>query len=158
MPTRLDALRSALTAQDPAIDALLLTDNGNLSYITGFTGSTAQALITPDEALFITDSRYTLRAQAECDGFEIVETPAGSGGYGEALKNVLSARPALRRMGFEAGQVTVSQFDTFRALVPEMEWIATADLVETLRLVKDADEIARIKAAIVVAETAMETV
>ncbi|MGI4791199.1 MAG: M24 family metallopeptidase [Janthinobacterium lividum] len=158
MPTRLDALRSALTTQDPAIDALLLTDIGNLSYLTGFTGSTAQVVITPDEALFITDSRYTLRAKSECVGFEIVETPAGSGGYGEALKNVLSARPALRRLGFEAGQVTVSQFDAFHALVPEMEWIATANLVETLRLVKDADEISLIKAAIVVAETAMETV
>jgi Xaa-Pro aminopeptidase len=158
MLTRLNALRQTLAALDPAADALLLTDIGNLGYMTGFTGSTAQGLITPDEALFITDSRYTLRAQAECTGFEIVETPQGSGGYGEALKNVLAARPGLKRLGFEAGHVTVSQWEAFHVLVPKLEWIGTQDLVETLRLVKDDGEIARIKAAIRVAEDALETV
>ena len=155
---RLPAFRQSLAAQEPAADALLLTDIGNVGYVSGFTGSTAQVLITPEEALFITDSRYTLRAQAECAGFEIVETPQGSGGYGEALKNVLSARPQLRRLGFEADHVTVSQFEAFRALVPEMEWVGTKDLAETLRLVKDASEIALIKAAITVAETAFLSV
>ena len=155
---RVSALRQAVAALDPAVDALLLTDIGNISYLSGFTGSTAQIVLTPDEALFITDARYTLRAQAECTGFEVVETPQGSGGYGEALKLVLDARPGVKRLGFEAGHVTVSQWEAFRALVPELEWISTRDLVETLRLVKDDSEIALIKNAITVAETAMETV
>ena len=155
---RLDAVRRALTALDPPVDALLLTDIGNIGYVSGFTGSTAQVVITPGEALFITDARYTLRAQAECTGFEIVQTPAGSGGYGDALKSVLEARPALKRLGFEAGHVTVSQFDTFRALVPELEWVSTSDVVETLRLVKDVGEVELIRNALTVAETAFQTV
>ncbi len=155
---RLDALRRALAVHDPAIDALFLTDIGNLGYVSGFTGSTAQAVVTPTEALFITDARYTLRAQAECGGFEIIQTPAGSGGYGDALKAVLEARPGVKRLGFEANTVTVSQFESLRALVPGLEWIPTKDIVETLRLVKDAEEIALIQNAITVAETAMETV
>ena len=155
---RLDGIRQSLTAHDPAVDALLLTDIGNIGYLSGFTGSTAQVIITPDEALFITDARYTLRAQAECAGFGIVETPQGSGGYGEALKNVLEARPSVKRLGFEAGHVTVSQWETFRALISDLEWVATKDIVETLRLVKDDSEIALIKDAIMVAETAMRTV
>jgi len=157
-PSRLEGIRQSLTLHDPAIDALLLTDIGNIGYVSGFTGSTAQVVITPDEALFITDARYTLRAQAECVGFEIVETPQGSGGYGEALKTVLDARPGIKRLGFEASQVTVSQFETFRALIPDLEWTPTKDMVETLRLVKDDAEIALIKDAITVAETAMRTV
>jgi Xaa-Pro aminopeptidase len=155
---RVDALRQAVAARDPPIDALLLTDIGNIGYVSGFTGSTAQVLVTPEEALFITDSRYTLRAQAECAGFGIVETPQGSGGYGEALKNVLEARPSVKRLGFEEGHVTVSQFEAFRVLIAELEWVAAKDLVEPLRLVKDDAEIALIKNAITVAETAMETV
>jgi len=158
MSPRIEAVRRALAAHDPALDSILLTDIGNVGYVSGFTGSTAQVVITPTEALFITDARYTLRAQAECAGFEVIQTPAGSGGYGDALKSVLEARPGLKRLGFEAGTVTVSEFDTFRKLLPETEWIATADSIETLRLVKDADEIALIRAAIVVAETAMTTV
>ena len=158
MSTRLDALRRAVVAHDPALDALLLTDIGNVGYLSGFTGSTAQIVVTPGEALFITDSRYTLRAQAECAGFEIVQTPQGSGGYGEALKNILAARPGISRLGFEANTVTVSQLDALRASLPEIAWVPTSDLVETLRLVKDAGEIALIRNAIAVAETAMETV
>lgn len=157
-PFRVPALRSAIAALDPAPDALLVTDIGNAGYLSGFTGSTAQVLVTPDEALFITDARYTLRAQAECASFEVVETPQGSGGYGEALKNVLAARPGLKKLGFEAGHVTVSQWEAFRALVPQISWVSTTDLVETLRLVKDDGEIALIHAAIRVAEEAMEQV
>jgi len=158
MSTRLQAVRRALADYQPEIDALLLTDSINIGYVTGFTGSTAQAVITPDEALFITDARYTLRARAECAGFEVIETPAGSGGYGEALEGVLTARPTLRRLGFEAGHVTVSQWETFRALAPAVEWVGTKDVVETPRLVKDAGEIAAIRRAIMVAESAWEAV
>lgn len=156
--TRLALVRRALAALDPAPDALLLTDIGNLGYVTGFTGSTAQALITPEEALFITDSRYTLRALAECRGFEVIEAPQGSGSYGEALSNALHARPALHRLGFEAGHVTVAQWEAFRKLVPEIEWVATTDIVETLRLVKDPAEIETIRRAITIAEEAFESV
>ncbi len=162
-PGRLDAIRAAFAAADPSFDALLLTDIGNVGYVSGFTGSTAQVIITSTEALFITDSRYTLRAHSECAGFTVVETPAGSGGYGEALKNVLEARPALTRLGFEANTVTVSQFEAFRVLLPEAqfpetEWVPTKDVVETLRLIKDDGEIALIKNAITVAEAAMTQV
>ncbi len=155
---RLDALRRALAAHDPALDALLVTDTGNLGYVTGFTGSTAQVVVTPTEALFVTDARYTLRAQSECAGFEIIQTPAGSGSYADALKSILEARPQIKRLGFEANTVTVSQFEKFQALLPDRQWIPTSDIVETLRLVKDADEIALIQNAIAVAEAAMEQV
>lgn len=158
MPTRLDNVRRAFQSLENAPDALLLTDTGNLGYVSGFTGSTAQALITPDEALFITDSRYTLRAMAECKGFQIVETPSGSGGYGEALQNVLKERPGLRRLGFEAGHVTVAQWEAFQKLAPDIAWVGTTDVVGTLRLVKDDGEVEKIRRAIAVAEAAFESV
>ncbi len=148
LPARLENVRRALTERDSPLDALLLTDLENIGYVTGFTGSTAYALVTPDEALLITDSRYTLRALAECRTFEVRETPSGSGGYGEALQTVLSERPGLRRLGFEAGHVTVSLWESFRKLAPDVEWVSTEGIVGTLRLVKDADEIARIRRAI----------
>ena len=44
-----------------------------LAYITGFTGSAGQALITQDKALFITDGRYSIQSKAQIptDIFEI---------------------------------------------------------------------------------------
>ena len=43
----------------PAIDALLVTKLANVRYLTGFTGSAAMLLVTADDALFVTDGRYT---------------------------------------------------------------------------------------------------
>ena len=145
---RLENLRRALAALPEAPDALLITNIDNLGYVTGFTGSTAQAVVTADAAVLITDSRYTLRAQAECAGFKIVETPQGSGGYGEALQNVLKEMPGVKRLGFEAGHVTVAAWDKFKALLPDIAWVGTTEVVETLRLIKDAGEIAAIQNAI----------
>jgi len=149
---RLQNLRRSLAAQENTIPALLVTDLDNIGYLTGFTGSTAQALVTQEEAIFITDSRYTAQAASECPDFTLVETPRGSGGYGEALQMVLSDRPSLRQVGFEAGDVTVSSWESLQKLSPEVTWISTESLIETLRQVKDAGEIALIRKAIQVAE------
>lgn len=155
LPARLESVRRALA--DKEIDALLLTNIVNIGYISGFTGSTAQALITPEEALLITDPRYTLRARQECPGFEIV-TATGSGSYGEALRETLAAR-AARRIGFEAGRVTYAQWQKLAADNPApREWVPTEELVEDLRLVKDEGEVASIRRAVSVAETAWEAV
>ena len=154
--TRVAAVRRALAEKE--IDGLLLTDRDNIGYVSGFTGSAAQVLITPSESLLVTDSRYTLVARAQCPGFEIVETPAGSGGYVEAVQQVLAARPVLHRLGFEAAHAPVAQWEKWRESSPNVEWVSTDSIVETRRLTKDIDEIARIRRAIAVAETAFETI
>ena len=118
----------------------------------------AHALITPDEALLITDSRYYLQAEAECPGFEVIQTPGGSGGYGDALHTVLKAHPALRRLGFEADHVTVSQLNAWQQANPNIQWNSTQSIVETQRQIKDAGEIAILKRAIAIAEDAFLSV
>jgi len=155
---RLLKVREALSGREVPLDALLLTDLDNIGYLTGFTGSTAQVVVTPSEAVFITDSRYMVQAARECAGFTLVETPHGSGGYGEALQNVLKERPIVQKLGFEAGNVTVAAWEKLRELSPELEWVSTESIVGDLRMVKDAGEIAAIRRAIAVAEAAFLSV
>ena len=152
--SRLLKVREALSSREVPLDALLLTDLDNIGYLTGFTGSTAQVVVTPSEAVFITDSRYTVQAARECTGFTLVETPRGSGGYGEALQNILKERPNVHKLGFEAGNVTVAAWEKLRELSPNLEWVSTENIVGNLRMVKDAGEIAAIRRAIAVAEAA----
>ena len=149
---RLRAVRQALA--DVPLDAALLTHPVNIGYVTGFTGSTAYALMTRDEAVLITDPRYTLRARQECPHFAIAEA-SGSGSYGEALSKALAAWPTLRRLGFEAAHVSVAQWQKFTAAHPApLEWVPTESLVEAGRAVKDAGEVDAIRRAIAVAEAA----
>ena len=59
-----------------------------------------------------------------------------------------------RSVGFESGVVTVADFEQYKELVPAVAWKPAADRVEKLRMVKDDDELGRIRAAIDVAQRA----
>lgn len=142
-PHRLERLRARL--DEPAVDALLVTHRTNVRYLSGFTGSAGSLLVGRDFALLLTDKRYTLRAQQEASGFEIVvpENPDD-----DILKTQLEVRQ-LRRVGFEPHHVTVKTLESWREQYGELgvEWVATDSVVESLRLVKDPEEIAAIREA-----------
>lgn len=149
---RLESVRRAIAAKE--LDGLLLSNIVNIGYVSGFTGSTAFALITPQEALFITDPRYTLRARQECPHFTLIQA-AGSGGYADALKTTLAERPKLQKLGFEAGALKVAQWQELQKENSDaIEWTPTEGLVEELRQVKDETELAATQRAITVAEAA----
>ena len=56
VPGRAGRLRARLG--DAGVDALLVTRLPNVRYLTGFTGSAATLLVTPDDLLVVTDGRY----------------------------------------------------------------------------------------------------
>jgi Xaa-Pro aminopeptidase len=147
---RAEALRGKIHSAD--IDALLVTSPINIGYLTGFTGSTAYALYIGAKLVLITDTRYAIRAREECPQGEIVIV--ASGGYMEGLKDVLAARPTLQKVGFESGTVTVAQYEKLKSELPAVQLVATADIVESLRLVKDEGEVALTETAIQLAEEA----
>ena len=156
LEARLARVRQALAEKQ--MDALLLTDMDNVGYVSGFTGSTAYALILPDEAILLTDPRYTLRARQECPQFTGA-VAQGSGGYQEALTRTLAERPHLKKLGFEAQTVTVAQWEHLKKdAPPALEWLPTEGVIEALRMVKDEGEVAAIRHAIAVAESAWEAV
>ncbi|MGO8673256.1 MAG: M24 family metallopeptidase [Capsulimonadaceae bacterium] len=149
--SRLERTRAAVTKA--GLDALLITDIVNTSYITGFTGSTASALVGPNVAIVIVDTRYTLRARAECAGFEVL-TLNRSVSHTEALKELLAPVPNLRKVGFEKTHTTVDFWEKLRCDLPGIEWVGTEKIVEGLRAIKDDAEVETIRRAIDVAEEA----
>ena len=68
---KLTKLRELIKEQ--GIDALFITNPYNRRYMTGFTGTAGVALISSDDAVFITDFRYTEQAEKEIKGFRIVQ-------------------------------------------------------------------------------------
>ena len=147
---RVEGIRGQLREKN--LGALLLSNITNIGYVTGFTGSTAFAVITPTEAILVTDPRYTLRVREESPTFTL-EITQGSGGYQDALKKIATDRPGIKTLGFEAGSVTVAQFERLKKDLPEtLSWASTEGIVEDLRIVKDAGEVASIETAIVIAQ------
>jgi Xaa-Pro aminopeptidase len=129
-------------------DALLVTDLVNVRYLTGFTGSSAMAVVGPELRRFITDFRYVERARAEVDGFDQERAPQD---FPAALAEGWPERPF--RLGFEDHHVSVRQHARLRELLPErVELVAAGGLVEAERAVKEPAEVGAIRAAAALAD------
>lgn len=133
---RVNALRRFMRG----LDAILITKIENIRYLSGFTGSSAFALITKDRAILLTDFRYKEMAYKEVKGWDIeIES--------DLIQAILKISDKLRikKLGFEASMpyshyCTLQQF--FKTLTPL--W----DVIEKIRTIKSAVEISLIKEAI----------
>jgi Xaa-Pro aminopeptidase len=136
------------------VDLLLVTSAPNVAYLTGFTGSNGQLLLTrdPDGARLITDDRYLDRAAIESPDLEVVRSRDPGG---VALD--VAAAGAGPRLGVEADDVTWSEAERLRVRAAEqgVEVVATRGLVEVLRAVKDDHEVARLARACEITTRAM---
>jgi Xaa-Pro aminopeptidase len=110
------------------------------------------------DAILITDGRYTVQVKAQCPDYSIEIAP-GSGGYSEALKKVLANLQTVSTLGYDDSDLTVSRLKALRSVSPkQIRWMSASGVVEKLRFVKDAGEIALMGDAIRVAERAFDTV
>ncbi len=153
--SRFDRLRTELDGA--GCDALLVTRLVNIRYLTGFTGSAALLLVKPDRALFVSDGRYRDQS-AEQIGAAGVDVDIEILNLGQ--KEVVAAGAAgVARLGLEADHVTWAQQRKYATdWFPDTELVATEAVVDQLRLVKDAGEVARIEAACATADAALATI
>jgi Xaa-Pro aminopeptidase len=137
--------RANLTERLPEleVDAFLVTELANVRYLTGFTGSNGQALVGAGESVFFTDGRYTERSRHEVPDLEPVTYSAS---FPEALA-AAADRLGVRRLGFEAEQVSVGSHQRLATALADVQLIACDDVVERLRWVKDDQELELLQAA-----------
>jgi len=128
-------------------DGLLVTHGPDVLYLSGFTGSSGAVAITGGRAALFTDGRYTAQARAETRGLKVVidkRPPAV-----QAVEWL--AAQGASKCAFDASQTTVSALMAMRKALPGKLrrgfFVATSGLVAKIREVKDADEIARMRAA-----------
>jgi Xaa-Pro aminopeptidase len=153
---RVERLRGHL--RDGALDALVVTNPENRRYLSGFTGhddhadSAGTLLVGLSDLLLITDGRYAEQAVAECAELRVVvRQDKWSPLVIESLRAL-----AAQRVGIEATHLTVAQRDDLAVAADEhahaLELVPTRGLVETLRVVKDAEEVALIERAVAITD------
>lgn len=152
MSPRVEQVRAALAER--GLDALLVTAPANVRWLTGFTGSNGAAVVEREGALrFLTDFRYLSQSAAEVDaafGREI--------GQVDLLELAVQGLPT-GVLGFDDGTMAVKQRDRLAGLLGEgVELAGAGGLVEELRVVKDAGELAKIGAAAELADRALTQV
>lgn len=146
---KLTKLRALLQEKD--LDAILITHPINRRYMTGFTGTAGVAIVSQDEAYFITDFRYIEQATEQAKNFTIIEHKSFIEGE---IKNQLKALN-LKNVGFEKEDVTYATFEKYESIL-EVNLMPTAGLIEELRLVKTAEELRVLKTAGEIADAAYE--
>ena len=152
---RLERLRGLL--DDAECDALLVTKLESIRYLTGFGGSSGMLLVSPGAALLLTDGRYRDQATEELReaGVAVDLEVAANAGQLDALAR---AARGLARVGLEAATASWSLERRLALLLDGSSLVATEGVVESLRCVKDAGELARIEAACDVADVALAQV
>ena len=131
------------------LDALLIGHLPNIQYLCGFTGSAGFLLLTEAGSFFFTDVRYDTQAREQVEGAKVII------GH-KALVNVVGDWLAVRAkrvrrwaIGIEAEHITVSESKQLAALLPKGLGLKGAPaIVERLRMVKDQDELRRIREAV----------
>lgn len=135
-----------------ALDLLLVQSLPNIRYLTGFTGSAGLLLVRRDDVVLITDFRYAGQAPREVGGAVRVEVDQVS--VWERLKRVMGER-ASGVAGFEAHIATVRDRERIEGLAPGLTWRPAPELVERLRVAKDAGEVGSIRQAAALAQAAL---
>ncbi|MDQ3662871.1 MAG: Xaa-Pro peptidase family protein [Actinomycetota bacterium] len=137
---RIKRVRESLSANDA--EALLVTDLANVRYLTGFSGSNGQVLITDVEALFMSDARYAARAADMVQGAEVLI-------YAHRMSDALRERlDGVSRVGIEATNLSVASLGSLTERLDGVELVPTKSLVENLRRTKDQEEVALLREAI----------
>jgi Xaa-Pro aminopeptidase len=151
MKTPAQQRRRNLTAvfSDAKIDALLSTSPANWFYLTAFTGESGALVVSRKGATFITDGRFMVQGREEMKGVRLVQQRGSLlGSVGQFLKD-----SRCWRVGFDPIQVTVGQLKSLRkAAGPKVRWIATTGKVESLRMRKDAAELAQMRRSALLAD------
>ena len=131
---------------------MLVTHLHDIRYLCGFTGSSAALAVTRRVARLFTDGRYKAQAADEVKGAQLQIV---SGSPAVAAVEWLAAQPNAATAGFDATRTTIADLTRLKAALPtklRRSFLSAlaAPLVEPLRLVKDADELALMsKAALV---------
>jgi Xaa-Pro aminopeptidase len=151
---RVEKLRRLMARADLA--ALLVTKPVNVTYLTGFTGGDSFLLVTPDQAIVLSDFRFIIQLEQECPGLEVQIRPTGVT-LGQLTAKVVQ-QCKLRQLGVEAESMSVSLYQQLGKLLPATELAVIDGLVEQLRLIKERAEVDEIRRSVAIAQRALAVI
>ena len=148
VPGRLDRLRAVVA--DHA-DAIVVSDLMSIRWCTGFTGSSALLVVTGNDSMLITDSRYRVQASDEVAAAQsntvvaIAVQPIGV---------AIEALGSVETVALEADVLTWAEQRSWETAT-EIDLVPTQGLIRELRAVKDVAELARIERAAAIVDAAI---
>ncbi len=152
---RIERLQAWLTKEQPA-DVVLVTEEVNVRYLTGFTGDSTYLFVTPTTALLLSDMRYELQLAQQCP--DIAALVRGPDRRMIDLIKDGASQLNIKRLGLEPAAVSWDLQLLMQRELPSVELTPIGDPVGELRMIKDESELAILRRAVWIAERAFESV
>jgi Xaa-Pro aminopeptidase len=153
-----DLFESAGPDEEP-VDALLVTTPANIRWLSGFSGSAGLLLVTRDHATLTTDGRYRTQSSEQLEAAGVSsDIEVRIGGVQAQREALVAVSSEAKSVGLEADNVTWSAQRAWRELFAAAQLAPTRGVVEGLRMVKDAGEVARMERAAAIADEALAAV
>ena len=149
----IEKIKNALIDQE--YDAILITNQANRLFATGYDSEDGALLITKCDAWFFTDSRYIEAAGQAVTGANVLLI-TNSNPYPARIREVL-AECEITSLGFEENSVTYSEYLNWEEKL-EIKLIPAQKLLVDLRAVKSADDLEKMKKTQQIAEKSFEEV
>lgn len=121
---------------------VLITSPYNMRYFSGFTGGEGAVLISENEKVLLTDSRYTEAAQNEAQDFLVLETRNKETEISEYVK-----RNNIKEVLFEEDFLNVKEYFKLKKALGEIPLTSFSQKLNELRMIKTEEEIEYIKEA-----------
>ncbi|MFC1624281.1 M24 family metallopeptidase [Candidatus Omnitrophota bacterium] len=130
--------------ENRSLDALLIRKRQNISYLLGSKGEDSILIASRKKNFLLTDSRYKeeysnsikgccLKIIRPNDAYECIET--------------IAKKNRLRRVGFESNNFSYSEYAGLKKNLINIVLRPVKDMVESLRMIKEDDEVRCIKVA-----------
>jgi len=151
---RIQKLRQGLSEKE--IDSIFISQPENRCYLSGFDGSSGFLLITAQDTILATDFRYIEQAKRQAPDYGIFRVTDDLGGWFPRLVAELD----IKRLGFEAEHIAFAMHrqlsDILNKGESKLKLIPVDRMVESLRAVKEPEEIELITKAAEITDAAME--
>ena len=153
----LGVLREKL--DEKGLDAILVSGPESRRYVSGFTGSAGYLLVSRVGATLATDFRYVEQAGNQSPAFQVTKMGTGWSWLLDLLKET-----PFEKVGFESHQMTVATYGQITEVLKDLptnarpSMMATQGIIEGMRTVKQAEELALLQKAIDASDAAMEAV
>ena len=148
---RIANLRQALVEKN--IDAILISQPENRYYLSGFRGSNGYLLITAKDTVLATDFRYIEQAKNQAPDYDIFHITNDITNWFPTMISELN----LKMLGFEERSITVATHRQLKEATKQTKFklIPVSGVVESLRIIKEPEEIEFISKAIDISDNAV---
>lgn len=133
------------------LEGALITRRESYMYLSGFTGTSANLLITDKKAYLLTDFRYMEQSATQAPLFEIVQHKPD---INDTINEIISSEQ-IRILGFEDHDLTYSSYKVLSDRFKTTELKGLGLTVDEMRSIKDEQEIEIISKAVKIADDAL---